>query len=100
MFPSLRIGPFTAVLLCALAASGAPGRADEPAIPKLLEQLGDDDLATRKAAMKRLEALGEGALPALRQVIASDADVDVRLRAAVVAGAIDGKLWGEVRAMG
>jgi WD40 repeat protein len=96
-------GALCLALFACLAWRPLPARtAEGPAgeVGKWIEQLGDEDLATRKAAMTRLEALGEEALPALRKVIASDADVDVRLRAAVVASAIDGKQWGEVRAMG
>src|SRR5262245_14852552 len=55
---------------------------------KLIEQLGSDDLDTRKAAAAKLEALGEAALPALREAGKSAADVDVRLRALVIAAAI------------
>jgi WD40 repeat protein len=74
--------------------------ADKDVPAKLLEQLGADDRAVRLTAMKQLEALGESALPALRKLIASEADVDVRLRAMVVAADIDKQIWGEVRALG
>jgi WD40 repeat protein len=86
-----------------LALCLTPGQAGEKSageMGRLIEQLDDPDLARRREAMKKLEALGEPALPALHKVIDSDADVDMRLRAAVVARAIDGQVWGLVRAMG
>jgi WD40 repeat protein len=86
------------VSLFGAAPPAAPPRAAE--VARLIEQLDHADLARRQAAMQRLEALGEPVLPALRKVIRSGADVDVRLRAAVVARAIDTRLWGQVRAFG
>src|SRR5207302_450565 len=66
----------------------------------LIERLGSDDPARRREAAKRLEALGESALPLLREAVKSHADPDVRLRAAVVVRAIDAALWGEIRRFG
>jgi WD40 repeat protein len=77
------------------APPAAPPNAAE--VARLIGQLGDDDADQRKAAMKRLEGLGERVLPALRKTIRSGKDVDVRLRAAVVARAIQRKLWAELR---
>ena len=49
-------------------------------LAKLIDQLGDDDEAVRKEATKKLVALGEAALPALRVAAAKQtADADVRL---------------------
>jgi WD40 repeat protein len=62
-----------------------------------IEQLGDEDLDTRKAATKKLETAGESALIALREAAKKHKDADVRLRAAVVARAIHQKLFGEIR---
>jgi WD40 repeat protein len=62
-----------------------------------IEQLGDEDLDVRKVAMKKLEGAGEAALPALREAAKKHRDVDVRLRAAVVANTIHQKLYGEIR---
>jgi WD40 repeat protein len=82
------------------AAAPPAARPNVAEVAKLVEQLGDEDLPRRKAAMKRLEALGAAALPALNKLVRSAADVDVRLRAAVVARAIDDRLWGQVCAFG
>ncbi len=87
-------------LLAAVVAVGGFAAAPPPGVPaevkKLIEQLGDDDADVRKAAARKLEDLGEGVLQPLRQAGKSHADVDVRLRAAVVAAAIEKKLFGEV----
>src|SRR5262245_6306590 len=71
---------------------GPPAEARE-----LIAQLADHELETRKAAMAKLEALGERVVPALRRVGREHADVDVRLRAHAVAGAIEASLYGELR---
>jgi WD40 repeat protein len=76
---------------------GDKPRRSPAAVDKLIEQLGDDDADTRAEAAKKLEAVGEEALPAVRKAAKSHADADVRLRAAVVAAAIQKKLYGEVR---
>jgi WD40 repeat protein len=78
--------------LFAAAPPATPPGAGE--VAGLIRQLGHADLAKRKDAMRRLEAGGAAVLPALRRVIASRADVDVRLRAAVVAAAIRKRLYG------
>src|SRR2546427_459259 len=92
-----RVGSLALVLLLAGLVVRA---ADEPTIERLIEQLDARDFATRKEAMKKLEARGEDALPALKKLVESSADVDVRLRAGVVIAAIDRRIWGPVRAMG
>jgi WD40 repeat protein len=79
------------------AAPPAPLPAE---IRKLVEQLGDDDADVRKAAMKKLEAVDDAFLPALREAARSHADVDVRLRLMVAARAIHDRHWGLVKAMG
>src|SRR5262249_26965119 len=64
---------------------------------KLIDDLGDDDADVRKDAAKKLDGLGEGVVPALRRAGRSHPDVDVRLRAGVVAAGIEGRLYREVR---
>src|SRR5258707_292832 len=74
-------------LLCLLAPAAAP-----PALAgweKLIEQLGSADYATRKAAEKKLTERGGDVAAALREVGRGHADVDVRLRASVIAAAIE-----------
>src|SRR6478672_6459737 len=77
-------------------AAAPPGRLPAE-VSKWIEQLGSDDDDTRAAAQKKLEALEEAVLPVLRQAAKKHADVDVRLRAAVVVAAIEKKLFGELR---
>jgi WD40 repeat protein len=92
--------PLPCLALALVLLAGSASAADEPTIDKLIEQLDAADFATRKEAMKKLAARGEAALPALRKVVESGADVDVRLRAGVVIAAIDQHIWGQIRAMG
>src|SRR5262249_33212002 len=68
-----------------------------PEVLKLIDQLGDEDEGVRKAAEKKLFALSEGVLPTLRRAGKGHDDVDVRLRAVVIAAAIEKSLWGEER---
>src|SRR5436305_5791319 len=67
---------------------------------QLIEQLGSDSAARRREASKRLEALGEAALPLLRRAVQSHADPDVRLRAGLVVRVIETEMWGEIRHFG
>src|SRR5262245_26730127 len=87
-------------LLClsagVVAAAGPPPRVP-PEVLKLIDQLGDGNPAARRAATKKLEALGERALPLLHKAGRDHKDADVRLRAQVVAGDVEAKLYGEVR---
>src|SRR5262245_3848861 len=91
------------LLTLVLAGSGLLGfaAAPPPGVPaevrKLIADLGDDDEDTRKTAATKVEGMDEDVLPALRQAAKSHADVDVRLRAAVIASAIEKRLFGEVR---
>jgi WD40 repeat protein len=86
-------------LFLALLVGGLPALPAAPAedIARLIDRLGDDDEARRKEAEKQLEGLGQEALPALREAARTHADVDVRLRAAVLARAMHDKLFGELR---
>jgi WD40 repeat protein len=88
-----------ALLLVTAAFAAAPPPPLSPEVRKLIDQLGDDDEDVRNAAAKKLEALGEDVLPALRKASHSLPDVDARLRAGVVAAAIEKKLYGEERVM-
>src|SRR5262245_3948178 len=90
---------FASVTLSCLSAFALFAAAPPAKVPaewlKLIDQLGDDD--TRATAEKKLEAIGEDALPALHRAGKSHDDVDVRLRATVIAAAIEKKLYGEIR---
>jgi WD40 repeat protein len=82
-------------VVLSFAAAPPPGVPAE--VKKLIEQIGDDDAEVRQAAAKKLEALGEEVLLPLRRASKSHPDVDARLRAGVIAAAIEKKLYGEVR---
>src|SRR5258708_1530045 len=90
--------PAFLIALLALAAFAAAPPARVPAgWLKLLDQLGSEDDDARKAAEKKLTDLGEDVLPALRKAGKSHDDADVRLRASVIAAAIETHLDREVR---
>jgi hypothetical protein len=78
-------GGFWLILLLSAVMHGASGgearEAAEGRIAVLIGQLGDGKFARREAAGRELEALGEGALPALRAAAAAGRDPEVRLRA-------------------
>jgi len=93
--PLVALGP--CVLVASLALAAGPPTQPPAEVRKLIAQLGDGDLAVRKAAMKKLEGMGEEVIPTLRGVGRAHADVDVRLRAHVVAAAIEHKLYGELK---
>jgi WD40 repeat protein len=79
--------------------SGGLARSDTDGktIAKLIEQLGDDEQDVRKAAEKKLREIGEEALEQLKKAAKGHADADVRLRAIVLARAIEKGLYGEIR---
>jgi WD40 repeat protein len=90
------------LLVSLLAASAgfavfAAAPTTAPLVNKLIDQLGDDDKTVRKEAEKKLGDLGEDVLPTLRRAAKEHSDVDARLRAGVLAAAIEKKLFGEVR---
>jgi WD40 repeat protein len=78
----------SALALAALAAAPPRPAPSQAALKKLIERLGSEDDETRKAAEKELAALGDAAVPALRKAAESHDDVDVRLRALLLAAAI------------
>jgi uncharacterized protein (TIGR03067 family) len=63
-----------------LALAAGPDAPDAASIARLIRQLGSPEFAEREAATRRLEAVGEPALEALRQAGASE-DPEVRRRA-------------------
>jgi WD40 repeat protein len=72
---------------------------DDTEIQRLITQLGSEDFAQREAASRRLEAIGEPALPALYGATASK-DPEVRRRAEQIIQAIHALLFrkaGQVR---
>src|SRR3954465_6720819 len=79
-----------------VALAAAPPARVPPEWLKLIDQLGDDDEDRQKEAEKKLDALGEDVIPVLRRAAKGHDDVDVRLRAAVVAAAIQKRLFGEI----
>jgi len=96
LFDQLKMVALTAGLLFAvvcggLAMTGSPGGSDPAPAPrlvhdpaaKLVEQLGDDDFATRESAAKELSKLGLKAEAALKAGLRSD-DPEVRARCATL----------------
>jgi WD40 repeat protein len=81
------------VLGASLATAAAPPSSG--AVLKLIDQLGDDDEDKRNDATKKLKALGESVLPALRKAARSHEDADVQLRAAALAMTIARRKIGE-----
>jgi hypothetical protein len=73
--------------LCALAPAAALAQSPAPPPPPqtdvhaLVDQLGDADFKAREAASDKLKELGQAALPALKEAIASAADPEVCSRA-------------------
>jgi WD40 repeat protein len=67
--------------LLAAAAGPADGPPSAEELDRLILKLGDDDLATRSAVRKQLEAIGEPAADALRKASASSDDPEVRTAA-------------------
>lgn len=73
---------FAACLLMLVAFVGPLcAEAPKPALPALIEQLGDKNFEAREAAEKAIQALGSEALPALRKA-AEHPDPEVRRRVA------------------
>src|SRR5262249_42355185 len=65
----------------------------------LIAQLGSEKFSERKAASKRLEALGEPALDALHKAMRSD-DLEVRHRARRIVTAVENELYPGLRLAG
>ena len=85
--------PLVAVLL----ANPVPTLAtppDAPEIEQLIQQLGNPKFAEREAATKRLSAIGEPALEALKKAT-ENTDAEVRRRAGDIVAGIEKKLYGE-----
>ncbi len=72
------------------AASG-PEKAAPQHIADLVARLGDEEFAAREAATAELERIGEPALPALRQAIATSDDLEIRHRAEGIVEEMDGR---------
>lgn len=63
--------------------------ADAAEIERLIGLLGRDKFTDREVASKRLESIGEPALPALRKAVGSNRDAEVRRRAELLVQAIN-----------
>ncbi len=82
-----------ALLLLALPlafAAAPPARSVE----RLVRQLGSDDFDERESASTHLSEIGEPAVPALHEALAS-ADLEVRSRAGRLVAVLDKKYYGE-----
>jgi WD40 repeat protein len=92
----------------ALAATVMAGRAAPPdqrgepsdgaALARLIEQLGSASYGERQEASKRLDDIGEPALPLLYKAAHSD-DLEVRFRARDLVWSIQHRLYGQRRAL-
>jgi WD40 repeat protein len=87
----LALGLVLAVAL--LAARGADPSADVE-IARCIRQLGSEKFEERDTATRRLDAIGERALPLLRQASEHD-DVEVRRRSRDLVRIIEHRLFGE-----
>src|SRR5262245_60798426 len=85
------------LFLGAVSFAAAPLPRVSPAVLKLSDQLGDEDEDTQKGATKKLEALGESVLTALRAAVRNHRDADVRLRATVLIKSIERNVYVEIR---
>jgi hypothetical protein len=72
------------ILLLGKAMAEEPAGPQGPQIERLIKQLGDDSFEQREAASRRLEEIGEAALPALKRA-ADSQDPEVRRRASELA---------------
>jgi hypothetical protein len=82
-----------ALAAAAWAGAGSPVSGQDAAgdrIPRLVKDLGADDLRTRDAATRELESIGEPAVPALREAARSD-DPEVAWRARSILDRVEGE---------
>jgi WD40 repeat protein len=84
--------------LLAVALGLAPAAAPpyQPRVARLIEQLGSDEFALREQASRALEAVGQPALPALRQATCH-ADPEIRHRAQRLLRKIEVALYHQLR---
>ena len=77
------------VLTAVIRADAPPAEPPaDPAVQKLIEQLGDDDFHVREEASRQLKAVGIPALPALRKALAHP-NAEVRRRAGELLPALE-----------
>ncbi len=69
----------------------AAAKPTDPEIRQLVQQLGAPTYAEREKAQKALEAIGEAALPALKEAAQKSEDLEVRRRAADLARIIEAR---------
>jgi hypothetical protein len=81
-----------AFLKAKLAPAVAP---DAATIRALVRQLGSDVFREREAAEKKLVALGEAAVPTLREALAGDLSAEGKERAEIVIAALSGGLTAD-----
>ncbi len=70
---------------------------DEQTIHKFIKQLGDNSFYKREEASKRLTDIGEPALELVKKAAKDSTDLEIRVRAERIAGAIGSSLFFEVR---
>src|SRR5262249_13633901 len=100
--PLLRLPALGFLLVLASAVAAGP-RWLQPAYPwgdrdELVRQLGDDNFGTRERAYRRLDEIGEAALPALRRGRTSE-DAEVRRSVAALITTIEGRLYAQLHCL-
>lgn len=79
----------------ALQADNNPQDVSPESIAQLIRQLGAPTFAEREQATQALAAIGEAALPVLREAAAKSSDVEVRRRASDLVRVIEARLAAE-----
>lgn len=91
------LGPSLVAVLLATRVPILAAPPDATEIARLIQQLGSPAFVEREAASKRLDAIGEPALEHLQKVATHNTDAETRRRAQALVGAIENRLYGEVR---
>ncbi len=80
------------VCLGLLGAHSQEPAASNEQIAQLIRQLGADTFAERERAQKALEAIGEAALPALKEAAEKSQDIEIRRRASDLVRVIEAQI--------
>jgi hypothetical protein len=73
----------------AASAEDKPATATAEQVQRLIDQLGSRDFSARQSATAELEKLGESVLPALREVLKSQLDLETKTRVEKLIGRIE-----------
>ena len=81
-------------------SSKAAAKLSPQELDRLVLQLGDDDMAKRAEAKKKLEAVGELAIEPLKKAVESSDDPEVRIAAKTLFDKLDAKIRGRSHVFG